>query len=604
MPPGTGPSIAIKLVMCCVAVANASAQVISDITVDEISHSSARITWNTDVTSDARVFYHLKTNSCPAANLLGFATSTKRNALTHGMTVGGLKPGSTYCFAPRSGETFGPVDELTTRPEPADRFRDPTLPALVDTSLPAIDGSTFEVDPASGCNGPDGLQAQLERAVALADDRNHQVVIPAGTTCVGPYLLPPRTGTGWITVRTSTSDSKFTPEGVRTGPPWSPRMATLTNPMPSTPWATPTLKSADGGTARWRLVGIQFTADYKSDQVDFKDVTNSSPVQITTLNPHGWADGDVIQIWDVEGHTALNGSKRITVTGSDTFSVDRSEGNAQYRGGGKAVRNPIYNWGLVALGLNSSDIVLDRVWINGRGFPYRHVFGVLLQCNGCALIESYISGVTFWRAIDPDNPDRRISNGNTFASSAIDVTTGGPLKIYNNHIEAGNGITIFAEGSPSRPVPADIEIRRNTITGLPSLRYNRENNPASDGRYYLHRQLLEFKRGKRIWIDGNLFDYQWSDGITPGHAVIFTPRFGFGGFGDEQYNPDNRISDVTFTNNIIRNSSGTLLALGADGAADHDTPAGARFKIANNLFYGIDGHKWKSTLAGGASTLR
>lgn len=81
-----------------------------------------------------------------------------------------------------------------------------------------------------------------------------------------------------------------------------------------------------------------------SDELDVNGATgsitgasNAVPIVITSA-AHGLTNGSTIKIADVEGNEAANGTWSITVLGSDTFSLDGSAGDGQYRGAGTWVR--------------------------------------------------------------------------------------------------------------------------------------------------------------------------------------------------------------------------------------------------------------------------
>lgn len=63
--------------------------------------------------------------------------------------------------------------------------------------------------------------------------------------------------------------------------------------------------------------------------------TTATPIVITQVG-HGKADGDVVRISGVTGNTAANGVWVINVTGTDTYQLVGSAGNAAYVSGGTA----------------------------------------------------------------------------------------------------------------------------------------------------------------------------------------------------------------------------------------------------------------------------
>jgi hypothetical protein len=111
---------------------------------------------------------------------------------------------------------------------------------LLDTTYTVPTGSLIHV------HSGDDLQAALDRAVP-----GDQVVLDAGATFTGNFVLPKKAGSQLIVVRSS--DIGALPEGARAGPNDSPHMARIVSP------------SFDGaiGTApgahQWRLIGIELT---------------------------------------------------------------------------------------------------------------------------------------------------------------------------------------------------------------------------------------------------------------------------------------------------------------------------------------------------------
>lgn len=62
--------------------------------------------------------------------------------------------------------------------------------------------------------------------------------------------------------------------------------------------------------------------------------TNATPIAITTATAHGLSTGNFVSISGVLGNTAANGTFVVTVTGSSTFTLNGSTGNAAYVSGG------------------------------------------------------------------------------------------------------------------------------------------------------------------------------------------------------------------------------------------------------------------------------
>src|SRR5262249_56978768 len=77
------------------------------------------------------------------------------------------------------------------------------------------------------------------------------ILLQAGATFTGNFVLPNKTGADWITVRTSTSDQNL-PPGNRVTPDSAPLMTKIFSPN-----SEPAAQTA-GGAHHFRFVGIEF----------------------------------------------------------------------------------------------------------------------------------------------------------------------------------------------------------------------------------------------------------------------------------------------------------------------------------------------------------
>ena len=239
---------------------------------------------------------------------------------------------------------------------------------------------------------------------------------------------------------------------------------------------------------------------------------------------------------------------------------------------GSTTERPPFNW-LVRIPMGSSHVVFDRVWVHGLGFPDRVMMGILLHADQAAVIHSRIANIHCWHKVDPATGQRlRVPGVGEGTTTAIEITRGNGIHIENCFLES-TGITVFADGGTGdSPGPTDVVIRRNHFFLPEELRFG---SPASNGRVHPHRQQLEFKRGQRLLIDGNLFENHWVDVVPPGSTIVFTPR----GPGR-----DNTIQDVTLTNNLLINVAGGITVWGGDNQRASECEVSQRIRIANNLF--------------------
>ncbi|HEY1214790.1 MAG TPA: RICIN domain-containing protein, partial [Bryobacteraceae bacterium] len=106
-------------------------------------------------------------------------------------------------------------------------------------------------------------------------------------------------------------------------------------------------------------------------------------------------------------------------------------------------------------------------------------------------------------------------------------------------------------------------------------------------RFWLVKNLFEIKNGVRWLVDGNVFENNWVSAQN-GFSILFTPR------NETPFMAGNRITDITFRNNIIRHVAGGINV----GSEDDTAPASyasqqiptARLYFYNNLFEDVN---WK-----------
>jgi hypothetical protein len=202
-----------------------------------------------------------------------------------------------------------------------------------------------------------------------------------------------------------------------------------------------------------------------------------------------------------------------------------------------------------------SNLVLDRVYIHGS--PTLDLRRCLaLNSGATAIVDSWLSDC----------------HGRGQDSQAIWGSNGtGPYKIVNNYLEGAGENFLLGGSDPMIPgmLPSDVEFRRNHVF-----------KPLSWQGVWLVKNSFELKIGRRVLVEGNIFENNWLDGQV-GFAIVLKST-NQGGAA-----PWSQTSDVTFRYNIIRNSTHGL----SMDAAPEQYPAtwAARFRIAHNVFENIPG---------------
>ena len=110
----------------------------------------------------------------------------------------------------------------------------------VDTTLVPSQGKIIRL------HEGDDLQDAIDMA-QLGDT----ILLDPGVTFKGPFTLPKKTGSGWLTIRTGTPDKQFPAPGTRVSPSHAPLMPKLIS------WKGEGVIIADRGAHHYRFIGIE-----------------------------------------------------------------------------------------------------------------------------------------------------------------------------------------------------------------------------------------------------------------------------------------------------------------------------------------------------------
>ncbi|MHB1316367.1 MAG: peptidoglycan-binding protein [Minisyncoccota bacterium] len=505
--------------------------------------------------------------------------------------LSGMAQSSTYHFriCPEGVSSSGSCSSdytLTTQSNSKDQASLPTLPSMFSTAMPAITGQTLKVS--SDCSD---LDTKIRLAATLDGNKNHLVEIPAGALCVGPYLFPTKSSGSGVVIVATDKLSNLPPSGSRVSPSDAVYMPKIINNTVTSNQSEALPSSCTDGELYWLTTN--------SAKNKYYDCINKSWSKVTELP--GYSEGDTTPNSCTPGAYFFN-----TIPGDYRYSLYRCSDifnrfiNINPRGDGGFVMAPESNnvsgyrfIGLEFVTMDSyntprtfftiggnyttghSNIVVDRSYFHTHSLPKGGINSAIgLNGSRVALVDSYI--------------DVRTNETNSFP---INITSGtGPFKVSNNYVR-GAGILLFVNDNDNNVPRSDIEVTRNTFS------YNTkflQGYPGSDGIWRDVRGLIEFKRGTRILIEGNIFDTYWST-LSGGNAIIITPRAsGSNNFDNNSY----QISDLTIRNNIFRNGSGGILLAGQDDVGYRNTKLTSRVLIDNNLFYNIDSYKWADSSYG------
>jgi hypothetical protein len=219
------------------------------------------------------------------------------------------------------------------------------------------------------------------------------------------------------------------------------------------------------------------------------------------------------------------------------------------------------------------DLVLDRCYIHGfpgqdsRGNPVR---GISLHSASTRIEGCYIA---------------EINSSGTDAQGIWGANGPGPYEILNNYIE-GTGENLMFGGAYqhiSGLTPADATIRFNHFKK--PMKWNPRDPSGGwrhgenyDGSHWSVKNLFELKSGENFVIDSNILEGCWVSSQA-GWAIVLTPRAG------GQGGPWTHVSNITFTNNLIRDTAQGFSMLGSDDG--HPSGSLENVLFQDNLFQNV-----------------
>jgi hypothetical protein len=213
-------------------------------------------------------------------------------------------------------------------------------------------------------------------------------------------------------------------------------------------------------------------------------------------------------------------------------------------------------------------LVFDRCYVHAH--PAQSLKrGVALNSAETSILNSHVSG---FKVVGQE------------AQAVAGWNGPGPFHLVNNYLEAAGENVMFGGATPTLPgvVPSDIEVRRNHFAKDPSWF---QRHPTYAGTRWSVKNIFELKNARRVVVDGNLFEYNWTD-AQAGYAIILTPRPNDSGAAAV-------LEDVQFTNNVVRHVAAVFHIAGQDDLSA--TPKARllqRVRIANNLFEDVSGERW------------
>jgi hypothetical protein len=240
-------------------------------------------------------------NVAPPDTVWSSSNNTVANVNGHGfvtaVAVGAATISATSNAVSGSANLSVTAGNTPTSPTPPTNVDPGSTVVAVPAELPRATVDARYVEPTGrSISVPAG--GDLQAAVNSAD-RGDVILLDPGATYFGPVILPPKAGSGWITIRTAGS---LPPEGQRVTPDYASQLPKIVGGG-----ANAAVVKTSVGASGYRIVGVEITA-------------GSSIVNLTAIVELG--DGGLFQktIGDVATDLVLD---RVYVHGQSSTNLQR-----------------------------------------------------------------------------------------------------------------------------------------------------------------------------------------------------------------------------------------------------------------------------------------
>jgi hypothetical protein len=375
----------------------------------------------------------------------------------------------------------------------------------LDTTYPALTGRTISV-PAGG-----DLQAALD-AAAPGD----AIVLQAGATYTGAFVLPNKSGSGWIVVRSS-AEASLPPPGTRVTPASRAAMAAIVG-VPG----APALSTAPGAH-HFRFVGIEFrpapgTYTYGLIRLGSHEATSAAQ------QPHDI----VFDRCYIHGDPVTGGKRGVEVNGARIAIVDSHL--SEWKGFGQEAQ-AIGGWngpGPFKFVNNRIEAAGENILFGGADPRIPNLVPSDIEVRGNLFTKPLAwnhhdsrtwdgrSRPTVKNIFELKSAQRVLIDGNVFEHNWVDAQAGTAILFTPRNQEGGAPWTIVAD------VTFTNNIVRHAASGLVILGHDYLYPSRQTQRILIRNVLFEDIGGARWGGGGRLFEfYDGSRDVVIEHVTAF-----------------------------------------------------------------------------------
>jgi PKD repeat protein len=425
------------------------------------------------------------------------------------------------------------------------------------------------------------------------------VLLAEGAEFVGNFVLPAKTGEGWITVRSSAPDALLPAPGARIRPADAPLLARLRSPNTNA-----ALRTA-AGAHHWMLRYLEFGPNQNGYGDIIRIGDGSSAQNSLDQVPHHF----VLSHLYVHGDVRFGQKRGIALNAAHVTIVDSHV--AECKGVGQDTQ-AIGGWN------GPGPYVIENNYLEGAGENV--MFGGAdpaipgLVADGIVFRRNYLSRPMAWRdpiLQTPAQPraDARndgslpagtyayrivargsVGQGITGRSSAsaevsAEVTAGGAVRIRWEPVAGASEYRIYGRTAGAQTMYWRVTTTEFVDTGVVGTS---EDVPTTPGTVWTVKNLFELKNARNEVVEANVMENHWKQ-AQAGYAIVFTPRNSNGACTWCV------VENVRFEYNVIRNVAAGINLLGYD-IPSRPTAQTRNVAFRHNLFSGmatsLGGNAW------------
>ena len=438
--------------------------------------------------------------------------------------------------------------------------------------------------------------SSLQQALNAAQPGD-TILLQEGAEFAGNFVLPVKSGDGWITLRSSAPDTVLPAAGVRIRPADAPLLARLRSPTTG----MPALRTA-AGAHHWQIRYLEFAASPwgLGDIIQLGD--GSTAQNSLAMVPHDIILSHVY----LHGDPAVGQKRGIALNAASVSIVDSHISDC--KGVGQDTQ-AIAGWN------GPGPFTIENNYLEGAGENV--MFGGAdpaipnLVPDGITFRRNYVSRPMSWRSpIIPTPQDltgaaegggslaaggyayrviaRRLVNqstmGRSTASPELVVNAsadGSAIRLTWAAVPGATEYRVYGRTSAAQSMYWRVTTTEFVDTGAAGTA---EAVPTSAGTVWTVKNLFELKNARNVVVEDNVFENHWKE-AQPGWSIVLTPRNSNGGCSWCV------VENLRFEWNLVRNVSGGINILGYD--------SGNPSRQANNLVFRHNLFRAVTTTLGG-----